>query len=72
MCYEFLVGKPPFECTSYDDTYRRISKAIFSVPDHVSEEAKDMIRKLLVVDPDRRLDLDRILKHPWILDHTKK
>lgn len=72
LCYEFLVGKPPFECTSYDDTFRRISKGIFSVPEHVSEEAEDMIRKLLVVDPDRRLDLDSILKHSWILGHTKQ
>ncbi|XP_008336567.2 aurora kinase A-B-like, partial [Cynoglossus semilaevis] len=25
LCYEFLVGKPPFEAKSHEDTYRRIS-----------------------------------------------
>lgn len=26
LCYEFLVGKPPFEAKSHEDTYRRISR----------------------------------------------
>lgn len=26
LCYEFLVGKPPFEAKTHDETYRRISK----------------------------------------------
>lgn len=26
LCYEFLVGKPPFETDSHQETYRRISK----------------------------------------------
>lgn len=27
LCYEFLVGKPPFEAETYQETYRSISKA---------------------------------------------
>ncbi|MEQ2171884.1 hypothetical protein GOODEAATRI_015154, partial [Goodea atripinnis] len=26
LCYEFLVGKPPFEAKTHDETYRRISR----------------------------------------------
>lgn len=26
LCYEFLVGKPPFEAETYQETYRAISK----------------------------------------------
>lgn len=26
LCYEFLVGKPPFETQTYQDTYRAISR----------------------------------------------
>lgn len=26
LCYEFLVGKPPFEADTYQETYRAISK----------------------------------------------
>lgn len=70
LCYEFLVGKPPFESSSYDETYRRISKAIFYFPSHVPEGAQDLIKKLLVVDPNGRLELDEVFKHPWIVEHT--
>lgn len=26
LCYEFLVGKPPFEAATYQETYRAISR----------------------------------------------
>lgn len=26
LCYEFLVGKPPFEAKNHEETYRRISR----------------------------------------------
>lgn len=26
LCYEFLVGKPPFESQTHEETYRRISR----------------------------------------------
>lgn len=26
LCYEFLVGKPPFEASTYQETYKRISR----------------------------------------------
>lgn len=72
LCYEFLVGLPPFQSTTYDDTYRRISRGIFKFPQHVSEGAQDLIRKILVVNPEGRLSLDEILSHPWIVSFTMK
>ena len=35
-------------------------------PPHVSEEAEDFIRKLLVLDPRGRMLLKDALNHPWI------
>lgn len=70
LCYEFLTGRPPFESTSYDETYKRISRAQFTVPDYVSDEAKDLMKRLLVVNPEKRLELNEVLKHPWILKYS--
>ena len=33
--------------------------------DHISAEAKDLIRKLLQVDPQDRISLRNALEHPW-------
>lgn len=72
LAYEFLVGAPPFEEPSggYRATYRRIAKVDLRIPDTVSSEAADLIRKLLQHDPDKRLPLEKVLRHPWIVKHA--
>ncbi|XP_050307086.1 aurora kinase A-B-like isoform X2 [Anthonomus grandis grandis] len=72
LCYEFLTGKPPFEAADYSQTYRRISRAIFSFPPYISDDAKDLVKRLLVVKPEARLPLDFVLQHPWIVNHVRK
>lgn len=47
LCYEFLVGKPPFETPSYNATYDRIMKVDFNFPSHVSDGAQDFISKVI-------------------------
>ena len=46
LCYEFLVGKPPFEAEGHSETYKRITKVKYEVPDYVSEGAADFISKV--------------------------
>ena len=87
MIFEMIFGTNPF--FDYDDPtinqrklFKRIVKGKFQTPvkqfaldayKHTSKEAKDLIKKLLETDPDKRLgclpaaDLD-IRKHPWFAD----
>lgn len=48
LCYEFLVGKPPFEAEGHTETYRRIARVDLRWPSHVSEGAKDIISKVSI------------------------
>ena len=66
MTFEFLVGKPPFEAESNNETYKRITKVDIKFPSHVSTEAKDMISRLLRKVPSQRLPLAEVMDHPWI------
>nr|AAI69141.1 aurora kinase A [Xenopus tropicalis] len=70
LCYEFLVGKPPFETDTHQETYRRISKVEFQYPSYVSEGARDLVSKLLKHNPNHRLSLKGVLEHPWIIDNS--
>ncbi|THU74975.1 hypothetical protein C4D60_Mb04t39050 [Musa balbisiana] len=72
LCYEFLYGVPPFEAEDEYGTFRRIMKVDLKFPSTpaVSVEAKDLICKLLVKDSSKRLSLQKILKHPWIVTHA--
>ena len=62
----FLVGKPPFEASDTKTTYERISTVDLHFPEHVPEEAKDLISKLLCINPKERLPLLEIMMHSWI------
>lgn len=71
LCYEFLVGAPPFEeSAGYRATYRRIAKVDLRIPDTVSGDAADLIGKLLQHDAEKRLTLEKTLRHPWITKHS--
>lgn len=72
LCYEFLVGRPPFESKTFEDTYRMISRAIYTIPEFVSSLASDLIKNLLIVDPQKRLSAEEILKHDWIVSNNLK
>ncbi|KAM5379563.1 hypothetical protein ACJZ2D_003911 [Fusarium nematophilum] len=71
LTYEFLVGEAPFEDTMVM-THRRIARADMSIPSWVSPEATDLIKKLLVLNPEKRIPLEDIQVHPWILKHCVK
>ncbi|KFK37341.1 hypothetical protein AALP_AA4G243900 [Arabis alpina] len=72
LCYEFLYGNPPFEAENQKDTFKRIVKIDLSFPPtpNVSEEAKNLISQLLVKDPSKRLSIQKILEHPWIVKNA--
>ncbi|OAX82022.1 AUR protein kinase [Emergomyces africanus] len=71
LTYEFLVGEAPFEDTPVM-TRRRIARGEMKVPSFVSAEARDLIKKLLVLDPEHRIPLDEVQQHPWIIKHCVK
>jgi len=70
LCYEFLVGSPPFEAEGYRATYRRISSVDLRFPSIVSPGARDLISRLLVKEQAKRMKLTDLPKHPWIVYHT--
>uniref|UniRef100_UPI0022EC9A4E Aurora kinase A n=1 Tax=Homo sapiens TaxID=9606 RepID=UPI0022EC9A4E len=72
LCYEFLVGKPPFEANTYQETYCRISRVEFTFPDFVTEGARDLISRLLKHNPSQRPMLREVLEHPWITANSSK
>ena len=37
----------------------------------LSDHAKDLLRQMLRVDPQERINVDEALKHPWISDRDR-
>ncbi|XP_076012775.1 aurora kinase B-like [Genypterus blacodes] len=72
LCYECLVGNPPFETANQTETYRRIAKVDVDFPKIVSDGARDLISKLLRHSPLGRLPLQRVIDHPWVKGNSRR
>lgn len=59
ILYIMLSGRPPFSGHSDRDILDKVEKGIYSMSDRVwkqySEDAKDLVKKLMEVDPEKRL-----------------
>jgi polo-like kinase 1 len=68
IIYTLIIGKPPFETTDVKATYTRIKRNQYSFPDHVpiTDEARDLISRILTGDPSARPTLDQICLHPFM------
>ena len=71
MLYTLLVGKPPFDTDAIKSTLTRVVMADYQMPSHLSENAKDLIDKLLKKNPKERIRLRDISKHPFIASLDK-
>lgn len=69
MLYILLCGFPPFYDNDNFKLFEKIKTGVFSFPEEswgsISAEVKDLLTKILVVDPKARLGPDAMLSHPW-------
>ena len=71
ILYILLCGFPPFYEETNQELFEKIKNGEFEFMspywDDISDLAKDLINKLLVVEPTQRLNAEEILAHPWIV-----
>jgi serine/threonine-protein kinase RIM15 len=83
ILFECLYGYPPFHADSPEEVFQNILARNFEFPDNdedygVSDEAKDLMNRLLCTDPTKRLGSnteekyssggEEIRSHPWFSD----
>ena len=67
--YTMVCGELPFIIEDENDIKTLINNIIngnYSVPDFLSNECKDLIKKMLEINPDKRISLEEIKKHKWV------
>ena len=55
LLYELLTGKAPFAAKTDGERHQRITRGDVRFPKTFNFEAKDIVSKMLVVDPSRRM-----------------
>ena len=68
ICYEMLVGSPPFDATTYEELRDKINKGQYKIPSdlQLSQEAISFINGMLQYDYKARLDINQLACHVFI------
>lgn len=73
ILYEMISGEHPFVAETEEELFHLIQHARFSfaapIWETVSDTAKDLVQKILVVDPMKRLSATEALQHPFFTSH---
>ena len=67
--YTMVCGELPFVVDDENDIYILMDKIIkgnYNIPEFLSDECKDLIKNMLVTDPDKRITLEQIKNHKWV------
>ncbi|XP_010771530.1 calcium/calmodulin-dependent protein kinase type II delta 1 chain-like [Notothenia coriiceps] len=74
ILYILLVGYPPFWDEDQHRLYQQIKAGAYDFPspewDTVTPDAKDLINKMLTINPSKRITSPEALKHPWICQRS--
>ncbi|EMD93222.1 hypothetical protein COCC4DRAFT_133098 [Bipolaris maydis ATCC 48331] len=65
IIYQLLAGRPPFKAANEYMTFQKIVGLEYSFPDGFPPLAKDLVERLLVLDPLTRLPMEHIKNHAF-------
>ncbi|WZZ53417.1 hypothetical protein YC2023_053524 [Brassica napus] len=65
ILYALLCGNLPFDDENMPGLFSKIKKGEYILPDHLSYAARDLIPRILTVDPMMRISIPGIRQHPW-------
>ncbi|GLT56537.1 hypothetical protein SLA2020_295720 [Shorea laevis] len=72
ILYALLCGTLPFDDENIPNLFKKIKGGIYTLPSHLSPGARDLIPRMLVVDPMKRVTIPEIRQHPWFQAHLPR
>nr|XP_057938807.1 serine/threonine-protein kinase SIK1 [Doryrhamphus excisus]XP_057938808.1 serine/threonine-protein kinase SIK1 [Doryrhamphus excisus] len=67
VLYVLVCGSLPFDGPSLPALKQRVTEGRFRIPFFMSQDCENLIRKMLVVDPVKRITVAQIKQHRWML-----
>ena len=68
VLYAMLYGNFPFRANNVDELEQLILGGNYTLATDISEDARDLIAKILNPNPGARINVSDILAHPWMKD----
>ncbi|CAO3647242.1 unnamed protein product [Cunninghamella blakesleeana] len=70
ILYALLCGRLPFDDRNIRELLRKVKIGKYELPNHLSDSARDLIQKMLVIKPDQRITMNQIHDHEWFNTNT--
>jgi len=72
ILYVMIAGYLPFEDETMTGLFSRIEKGEFEMPEFFSADVKNLISRMLIVDPNKRITVKEVMDHKWFKIGYKK
>ncbi|XP_009768608.1 SNF1-related protein kinase catalytic subunit alpha KIN10-like [Nicotiana tabacum] len=72
ILYALLCGTLPFDDENIPNLFKKIKGGMYTLPSHLSAGARDLIPRMLIVDPMKRMTIPEIRMHPWFQAHLPR
>ena len=66
VLFAMICGYLPFHEETNKETYKQISEGKYIIPSFVSKLCRELIHKILNINPKKRIKIDKIKKDAWI------
>lgn len=71
ILYALLVGALPFDDDNLRQLLEKVKRGVFHIPHFVSPDCQNLLRGMIEVDPEKRMALADVTKHPWVMAGNK-
>ena len=65
ILYAMLCGTLPFSESKEQIIVKKIKTHDYSIPNYLSNESKDLLNHILIINPKERFTISQIKNHPW-------
>ncbi|WVQ91456.1 hypothetical protein IAS59_005254 [Cryptococcus gattii] len=72
ILFALLTGRLPFDDDNIRSLLQKVKIGIFEMPDEIKDPARDLLRRMLEKDPERRITMPEILSHPFFVSRPPR
>jgi serine/threonine protein kinase len=66
--FAMLYGTVPFKANNMHELHRMILKGRYNLKEDISDQARDLLKRMLECDPRKRITIPEIYDHDWMRD----
>lgn len=72
ILYVMLCGRLPFDDEFIPALFKKISNGVYTIPNYLSPGAKNLLTRMLVVNPLNRITIHEIMQDPWFTTNIQE